>query len=181
MKKVLKTFGKQDVWTGKIFSPMRRLQIDSRGHAGELFIKECLETIGYEVQHTNKTDPKHKDWDLVVADEYGEKFRLEIKTATLGKTGSFQHENIDPNRRYEGLVILDITPEEIYLTCVAKYKIPWSKIHRRKDSIFYKWDWSLKNVPERKVESLDDFKKIFSAMSDDIKVNRKGKKPVDEI
>ncbi len=177
---VLGTFTKLDEWEGATFQPIRMLQIDSRGQAGEVFIKECLVALGHTVAHTNATNPQRKQWDLVVTDQV-EDVTLEVKTATLGRNATFQHENLDKNRGYDGIVFLDIAPDAIYLTCIAKHKLPWMKMHRRKDSIYYKWDWKLSNLSGSKIVNLADFGKIWKQMLIDIQEHKNKQTPAKSI
>lgn len=137
--------------------------------------------MGYEVARTNVTDPQQKDWDLVVTDGAGNRQRYEVKTATLGSQDTFQHENIDRQRRYDGLILVDISPASIYLTCVPKHKLEFDKMHRRKDSVFYKWDFRLSKIADREVASMADFTHIFVSMFDDIEDYKRRRPSPDEL
>lgn len=136
---------KTNVWKMPdiVFASVRNLELDSRGKAGENFIAEVLVALGHSVVNTERTDPQNKQWDLVVDDKH----RWEVKTATLGGSGrNFQHENIYHDRAYHGIIFLDIAPNDLFVSFVPKHSIPWDKLHRRRDSIFYKWDFNLASL-----------------------------------
>ncbi len=151
---------KNSVWSlNSTFIAIHSLQIDNRGSVGEIFIVNLLQKLGHDVLHTGRTDPQNKQWDLVVDNKH----RWEVKTATLGKNGKiFQHENIYKERDYHGIVFLDIVPDILYITFVPKHKIEWSKLHRCKDSTFYKWDFNIDNLVNCEVKTFDNFNVRYS-------------------
>lgn len=121
------------------------------------------------------TDPTKKHWDLRIDGIT----KLEVKTATLGSTLTFQHENLEKDRDFDGVVLLDVSPDTIYLTFAAKGSIPWTskndrwtrnpkKLHRRRNGISYKWDLSLRDVEDRRVETIEDVRLGFEAMLKEI-------------
>lgn len=147
------------------FAKIQLLQADKRGQAGEEFIVCMLEKLGYTVQHTSRTDPQNKQWDLVVDNLH----TWEIKTATVGRTGrNFQHENIYRERDYHGIIFLDVTPDNLYVTFMPKHLINWKKLHRRKDSVFHKWDFTLSRLQNKRIDSLEDFAKSYKAVTEEI-------------
>ncbi|MGI9306467.1 MAG: hypothetical protein ACR2P5_04095 [Gammaproteobacteria bacterium] len=136
------------------------LQPDSRGQVGEEFVAAVLTRLGHSVKNKQTTDPENKQWDLVV----DEKHRWEIKTATMGKKSSnFQHENIYKERGYHGIIFVDIAPDDLYISFVPKHKIPWKNLHRRKDSNFYKWDFSVQKIKNCKMAVLADFRRGYDS------------------
>ena len=161
-------------WAGSLYETMMDLEIDCRGDVGEIFLKATLEQLGHEVQGDKTTDASAKPWDLLVDNTV----MLEVKTATQGKNRNFQHESLSVERGYHGLVLVDIGPDDIYLTCAAKSTLPfrrpnsrWTqrpkKFHIRNDGRG-KWDLTLKDVEGRKVETLDDIKQHYETMLKDI-------------
>ena len=155
-------------WDEGEFVRIRNLQLDNRGEVGEKFIAEALVAIGHKAEISPITDPAKKHWDVLV----GDTIKLEVKTATLGSNKVFQHENIEKERDFDGLVLLDIAPDNIYLTCAAKATLPWTqpndnwtntkrKMHRRRASSVYKWDLKLTDVQQRQVQTLEDVKDAF--------------------
>lgn len=163
---------KVDLWLDADFAPVKELELDQRGEIGEQFICLALQTLGHEVKTSQTTDPTMKHWDLLVDGT----IKLEVKTATLGKTGTFQHENLEKDRNYDGLVLVDIAPNDLYTTFAAKSTLPfttansnWSinkkKMHRRRGGIQYKWDLSLKDASSRKIETLKDLEAQYNTMA----------------
>ena len=136
------------------------LQADSRGQIGEEFVAKILTLLGHEIKNTQVVDPQNKQWDLVV----GDKYCWEIKTATMGKkTSNFQHEHIYKERGYHGIIFVDIAPDDLYVSFVAKHEIVWKNLHRRKDSNFYKWDFSMSKIEDNIIKTLSDFQKGYAA------------------
>lgn len=161
------------VWAeGGMFRAIRDVQIDNRGEVGEEFVASALSAMGYSTKRNNETDPAKKHWDVLVEDEY----KLEVKTASVGSDGkSFQHENLEKDRDYHAVVLVDISPNSVYLTVAPKASLPFTrknanwtvkpkKMHRRRKSSDYKWDLTLADVEERKIETLDDMEKMFSSV-----------------
>ena len=157
---------KKDVWhKAGLFNRLKAISVDSRGKVGEKFIAQCLVALGHKAEINRATDRTSKHWDVLV----NNKIKLEIKTATVGKTGrNFQHDNIEKDRDYHALVLLDIAPSAIYVTAAPKDTLPFNKpnalwtvhdkcMHRRAQSIAYKWTLNIKDVENRKAETLDDF------------------------
>ena len=169
IKQKVRAFREGDVWIAGRFKEIKALSTDSRGELGEDFLAELFEQLGHEVTQTKVTDRTQKHWDILLDG----RLKLEVKTATLGKEGRmFQHENIERDRNFDILVLLDIAPDAIYLTLAPKKTLPFNernsnwtknpkKMHRRATGIHYKWDLSLRDVEDRKVESLDDLKRLM--------------------
>lgn len=158
-------------WLSGKFKDMRILQPSKRGDVGEAFIVWLLKESGRDAKCPPSTDPTHKQWDIFV---HSDDISLEVKTATLGFTNAtFQHENLEQNRNYDGLVLLDIAPNELYITCFCKHTIDWSRQHRRRTGIQYKKDLRLSKMGENRLESIEDFEKHYSRMLDEIMEWRK--------
>ena len=158
-----------------------QLEIDSRGEVGENFLPQALKQTGHTVQIDRQANPQEKCWDIKV----NEKIMIEIKTATQGKkTKTFQHERIMVERPWHALALLDIAPEDIYLTLAPKNTIPvrkknniWTvnekKVHMRRSGEI-KWDFSLKDVHLRKVSSIDDIERKYQEMLQMIDSRKRG-------
>lgn len=175
------------VWKNSKHEEVRSLGNDHSGQVGEEFIVKLLRHLGNEVNHTNSTDPRHKGWDMICTSASLDRAKLEVKTATLGKDGRmFQHENLEKHRNYEGIILLDITPEEIYITISTRDKAPWGDMHRRKSSNYYKWDISLKRIKDKEFNSfeignLEDFRNCYETLERAILAERERRKPAEEI
>lgn len=140
-------------WDEGTFSKILDVAPDQRGEIGERFIENALKEAGIkDVTRTGKLDRTKKQWDIKTAD-----IAIEVKTATLGRNANtFQHENIEKDRKYDAIVFVDIAPNAVYVRWVAKKDIPFKEIHRRSQSTFYKWDLRLKNAQDYEVKTIDD-------------------------
>ena len=139
-------------WRGSPYEGITLIKsIDTRGEVGEGMIVKMLRDAGREVKYKKASVHLKKEWDFIC-----DGYRYEVKTATLGKDGSgFQHEKIYRERRFDGMILVDIAPDAVYITCRAKDDMDWSgpaKMHRR-DTGEWKWDTSL-TKPGRKTKNL---------------------------
>ena len=101
-------------------------------------------------------------------------FKVEVKLATRGKMNpTFQHENLKQERDCDAIVLIDVAPDKIYMTCGRKIDLPFriandkftvtrKKMHLRPKGEF-KWDLHLRDVKNREIKTIDDFKRIFNA------------------
>ena len=127
------------VWDGTPLADFARVEIDTRGSVGELLAVKLLEAGGRAPVYNRDATDTEKHWDFMC-----DELAYEVKTATLGKGGrTFQHENIYKGRQYDGLIFVDIAPEDIYISMRAKGEIQWKELHFRQHGGFYKWDTSL--------------------------------------
>jgi len=103
---------------------------------------------------------------------------VKFATITIG-TGLFQHENLHPQRDFDGVLFIDVAPNEIYLTAVCKKDINWKKLHRRENGV-YKCDFSIKHIKDNKmpkfknhktglIGSLKDFFNIYKWLEENYK------------
>lgn len=158
-------------WENSRYKPIRDLEIDSRGFVGERFVQNCLNQIGYRTQRDEKTSLEEKGYDILVDGH----FKLEVKLATRGRTNpTFQHENLKQERDYDAIILIDVAPDKIYMTCGRKKELPFrvksskftvtkKKMHLRPKGEF-KWDLHVQDVQRREVKTIDDFERIFNAM-----------------
>ena len=170
-------------WAGSAHSTMMDLEIDCRGEVGETFLTAALRKLGHEVEVDRTTDAGSKPWDLRVDGDV----LLEVKTATLGKTKTtFQHERIVQGRGWDALALVDIAPDDVYLTLAAKRTIPfrtktqvWTerpkKLHLRGGVGDYKWDLTLNDVANRRIATLGDIEEHYQALLKEL--GRKRKRP----
>ena len=153
-------------WEGHLYGGVKLIEIDNRGDVGELIVVNMLKALGREdVSYSKGTTHEEKDWDFMCGE-----YSYEVKTATLGKDGiTFQHEGIEKTRQYDGLIFVDIAPDEIFISGYCKKDIPWYELHRRANSTAYKWNTNIKEtrkhcVKQNKVVELLDFAKIFERL-----------------
>ena len=79
----------------------------------------------------------------------------------------FQHEALESQRDFDAILFIDVAPNEVFLTAVKKKDILWKKLHRRKDSVFYKCDFSIKNIKENKITRFNAYKTGLVKTDDD--------------
>ncbi len=140
-------------WAKGLYKEMRELQTDTRGDVGEDFIAELLRQLGRDVRHTRRTDSQKKQWDIIC-----DGVKLEVKTATMGMANAtFQHENLEKDRDYDGVIFVDIAPDDIYIIFMAKEDIDWRNVHHRRTGISRKYDWGLNRIKESQIETLEEF------------------------
>ncbi|MGI9337309.1 MAG: hypothetical protein ACR2P4_02210 [Gammaproteobacteria bacterium] len=164
-------------WLDGEFAKIRQLQADNRGAVGEDFVVALLTAAGKKVKHTARTDPQNKQWDIVA-----DGIRLEVKLATMGaSSATFQHEHLEKDRQYDGIIFVDVAPDDIYIICVAKCDIDWSKLHRRRHGIEYKWDWTLSKIRGNKMTTLADFIAAYDKMARRITSAKGYRRPPEEI
>lgn len=160
---------KKVLWEDSDFQAIQKLQAVNRGDVAEEFIADVLAKGGYRVKFSSQVGKEDGDYDILVNDT----IKLDVKTATLASSGkTFQHENIRQDGGYDILVLVDVAPNDLYVTVAPKQTLPffefnenWTAkpkvMHRRLGGSFYKWDFSLKDVKERKVESTRDILAMF--------------------
>lgn len=156
-------------WEEGRFNAFRKLSPDTKGDLGENFIVWLLCENGRAAECNAGTDPTEKHWDI---DVKSDEVTLEVKTATLGySTPSFQHENLEQNRKCDGLVFLDIAPDTIYITCMCKHTFDWKGAHHRRHGIQFKKDLTLKWVREHgsEVKKMQDFMRNYDKMLSEIR------------
>ena len=167
------------IWEESPHALIVNMSIDQRGQTGEELVQRVLEGKGCKVDYNRHGLDKDKDWDIMVNN-----IPIEIKMATIGKAGrTFQHENLEKNAKFEDLILIDIAPHDFYVSFYDYVEIPWEKMHRRKNSIFYKFDLSLKNLVEnnRKIETTEEFFAKYKAMEKKTLVRLAAKKDKTEL
>ena len=75
-----------------LYYKIKNVSIDEIGEIGEKFLKSIFEEIGYEVEDFGHLK---YDYDLIIKDDCENiDYKIEVKTATEGESGTFQHEGI---------------------------------------------------------------------------------------
>ena len=149
-------------WEGTPYAHIVGVSIDQRGQIGEELVQRVLEDKGCKVHYNPHGLDKDKDWDIIVND-----IPIEIKMATIGKDGRmFQHERLFKDAKFEALIMIDIAPHDLYLSCYDYEELDWKKMHRRKNSTEYKFDLSLKNLIKNNcaVKTTEEFFAKYKAM-----------------
>jgi len=153
-------------WDRGVFGDILKLSIDQRGRVGEELIAKALRAAGVQGVELarGKKDRTNKHWDIHTAG-----MDIEVKTATLGRnTNTFQHESIERDRRYHALALLDIAPNDIYLTWKTKDGIDWRALHRRANSSFYKLDLKLSALENNRILTVADVLAGYNATLDEL-------------
>lgn len=162
------------IWNNQTYEFIKDLSIDQRGQVGEELTAKILKKKGCRVIYNPNKASREKDWDIISND-----CKIEIKLATIGKNGKmFQHEHLERNRKFDALMLIDVTPDKIYLSCYDFDELDWKKMHRRSNNGLYKFDISLKKLTEDDcfVETIDDFFAKYKIMENKT-LKRLGKKP----
>lgn len=135
-------------WNSSPFHSINKLKPDYSGKIGELFMNRlCQKNQLLCSNYCEDINSKDGTYDIIINNK-----KIEIKTARLGKHGSFQHENLHLDG-YDSLIFMDITPYYYYITILPKFdleskcKILGRKAHLRKNTNnIYKFDYSEKNI-----------------------------------
>lgn len=93
-----------DIWSGSPLLAYRQLGNTNRGEVGEQFIRRYLSEAGVITGNGNRTSPT----DMTIGNA-----AVEVKTASLGATGTFQFNHIRLDKRYTHLICLGVCPDEI--------------------------------------------------------------------
>lgn len=140
-------------WNNSLYEDVQFLTIDERGQLGEEITIEILKKFGCKIKHDASVTEAVKGWDFI---SNGLKIEIKLATITIG-TGLFQHENLHPRRDFDGVLFIDVAPNEIYLTTVCKKDIIWEKLHRRENGV-YKCDFSIKHIKDSKIPKFEKHK-----------------------
>ena len=144
-------------WAKGLFKDIHLVAPAHRGEIGERLLERLLIDAGVSgVTRAGKIDRTKKHWDIKTED-----MTIEVKTATLGRnSNTFQHESIEKDRDYDALVLIDIAPDDVFITWFAKRDIPWKSegkgIHRRAKGSDYKLTLNLSRIAHCRVKTLND-------------------------
>ena len=112
MLQVIRDHTEESIWKGSVIEGYRHLGNTNRGAVGEDFVARYLESVGINVdQSDSRTDPT----DMCIR---GVDF--EVKTASLGKNGSFQFNHIRLDGDWKYLLALGVCPNEIVFSVWRK-------------------------------------------------------------
>ena len=104
MVEVIKEHAPKDIWQGSPLKGYRQLGNTNRGEIGEEFIRRYVTAHDIPVGNGVRTSRT----DLTIGDRC-----FEVKTASLGATGTFQFNHVRLDRDYDYLLCLGICPNEI--------------------------------------------------------------------
>ena len=115
---IIREHAPEDIWQGSPLIGYRMLGNTNRGEIGEEFIRRYLRAADIEVGNGGRTART----DLRISD-----YRIEVKTASLGATGTFQFNHVRLDRDYNWLICLGICPNEIVFNMWRKGEIAEKK------------------------------------------------------
>lgn len=140
-------------WRDSLYEKIKYLSLDDKGDVGEEVTYDILKGKNCDVEYSRGVTELTKGWDIK-----SDGVKIEIKLATITvDTGSFQHENLHPQRDFDAVLFIDITPEELFLTAVKKKDIKWKELHRRENGV-YKCDFTIKQIKENKIPKFKKYK-----------------------
>lgn len=118
------TCKKPNPWTKNCkFFAITELTKDECGRNGQEFLQKVFNLGGYKTQGDNE---KTGNWDIKVNN-----WRIEVKSAILGRNGGFQHDGIHKTNDYDFIFFLDVAQNEIYFSCCKYDNIPFESLHER--------------------------------------------------
>ncbi len=101
---IIQEHSPEDIWRDSPLIGYRMLGNTNRGEIGEEFVRRFLAAHGITVGNGSRTSQT----DLRI-----ESTRFEVKTASLGATGTFQFNHVRLDRAYDLLLCLGICPHDI--------------------------------------------------------------------
>lgn len=110
-------FKKDQKWMGSHFEYLSRLSNDSGGKVGERFINGFCKVNNIPCEYKTK-NKNNSSYDIIINGK-----KVEIKTATFGKSRTFQHENLRNNGDYEYILFVDVLPDYYYVSILPKFDL----------------------------------------------------------
>lgn len=165
IESTLKTSKKPDPWlTQSKLRPIKLLSIDERGRNGQEFLQAIFKLAGFKTAGDNE---KTGEWDIKI-----QNWRIEVKSACRGRSGTFQHESLKNTNNYDFVFFLDVDLDKIYFGCCTYNEIPWDHLHyrakaNRPTGAGYKWDF---NPDSKKSIKLPAHYGIVNTVGDVIKI-----------
>src|SRR3989338_8588514 len=92
-------------WTGQPNEAFKHLANTSKGDAAEEFIKMYATALGFKAEKNQK---RLGDWDVKINEK-----KFEVKCATEDISGSFQFNHIRFDYRYDFLLCLGVSPNNL--------------------------------------------------------------------
>ena len=114
MVAIIKEHTPRSIWTDSPLEGYRHVGMTNRGEIGEAFIARYLRQSGISVQQGSRVAPT----DLQIAGQ-----PCEVKTASLGVTGTFQFNHVRLDKPYKYLLCLGICPTELVFAAWTKEEV----------------------------------------------------------
>lgn len=140
-------------WIDSLYENIKFLSIDERGQLGEEIAVEVLKSFQCTVDYNPSRTGAVIGWDFICNNL---KIETKLATITIG-TGLFQHENLHSQRDFDGILFIDVAPNEVYLTAVCKKDTLWRELHRRPNGD-YKCDFSIKHIQSNSIPKFEKYK-----------------------
>lgn len=121
LKEIAEKKKPQSKWVGSTFEIIKNMPTSSKGEVGEEFIFQ----LSKELIDKNVSINPHKRnaYDMTILHK-----KVEIKIATEDTAGSFQFNGIRFHRIYDFLLVLGISPENVYFNIYSAADIKTQKI-----------------------------------------------------
>ncbi len=111
----------QSKWTGSTFEIIKNMPTSNKGEVGEEFIFQLSKKL---VDKNTSINPNKRDaYDMTIL-----KKKIEIKIATEDTAGNFQFNGIRYHRKYDFLLVLGISPENVYFNIYNAADVKTQKI-----------------------------------------------------
>jgi hypothetical protein len=137
----------KNFWNNSLYKLSNLLKNDYSGNIGEIFLAEFCKSMSINHIYNKNIIAKDGVYDIIINNK-----KVEIKTARIGLTKTFQHENLR-NDGSDYHIMIDITPKYFYITILEKFDLRTKnnilnkKAHLRKGSDnIYKLDFSQKEL-----------------------------------
>lgn len=110
-----------DKWTNAPYEGIKLVSNTAVGNVGQTFIRKICDEIGFdnEPPRTNTGEEAYNSpWDLKIKG-----VTFEIKTASEDTHGRFQFNHVRLHRRYDALLCLGISPNDIWFQMWTKAEV----------------------------------------------------------
>lgn len=138
-----------NIWKRSFYSVINTLKANNSGIVGENFFMTLCEQINLDIDYNGTKNKNAFDgmYDMKI-----NQYRVEVKTARIGQSKSFQHESLR-NSGCDFYVFISILPNHSYITILPKFDMNFRnliigvKAHLRKGtSDVFKFTFSEKHL-----------------------------------
>ena len=169
LKKVLKDIIKlyeikniKNKWSNSYFENFKKLSTTEKGDIIEDFLEKILKELKFNVSNNKDEGIKHKkEWDLLINNK-----TAEVKSATEDTNGNFQFNGIRKHRNYEFIIVVGISPNNLFFNIYKGEDVKNNKIGKlvnmEKDSNLASYKLTRNKNSLFELNSLEIFKKIAS-------------------
>lgn len=108
-------------WIGAKFGAVKTVSNTHVGRVGQDFMEAVCEALAlpteFPLLDNGKRNP-NSPWDIKILNA-----AFELKTATEDVSGCFQFNHIRHHRKYDGVICVGVSPDEIRFACYSKSEI----------------------------------------------------------